>query len=93
MAALACQHHPEEAAVGICMRCRAPLCDACRTKLDGVNHCQSCLLAQVEIDSRAGEVEPAANGPRAWLSLALGLALLSGLTWTTLQALMPDGAP
>ena len=40
-----CRYHPNTAAVGLCMRCRAPVCAACTTRLDGVNHCHACLRA------------------------------------------------
>jgi hypothetical protein len=92
--AQACQHHPREVAVGICMRCSAPLCDACVTKLDGVNHCQRCLLQRAE-DQRAGTLQgDRPQGTRlAWLSLGLGGLLLATLAWTMLSAVLPKGAP
>jgi hypothetical protein len=50
--AQACQQHPEQAAVGICVRCGAPFCDACLTKLDGINHCRSCLALLARTSAR-----------------------------------------
>jgi hypothetical protein len=38
-----CKYHPERPGVGVCVRCRAVVCAACSTKLDGVNHCHACL--------------------------------------------------
>jgi hypothetical protein len=105
--AQACQHHPEEAAVGICVRCSAPLCDACITKLDGINHCRSCLdlLARVStrVDLRA--VLPEAESERTlrargqararsdWFALAMGVALLALLAFAMLDAVLPVRAP
>ncbi len=48
----ACFYHEDRAAVGICMRCRRPICAACTTRLDGVNHCHQCLK---ELSRRAAE--------------------------------------
>ena len=94
-----CQHHPEEAAVGICVRCQSPLCDACITKLDGINHCRACLLA-LEAGADAlpfrALAEAAASEPRAgfaWLSFTLGVLVLAVLAWSTLTAVLPAGGP
>jgi len=38
-----CKYHPDRPGVGICMRCRAVICNVCCTRLDGVNHCHACL--------------------------------------------------
>ncbi len=38
-----CINHPDTPGVGICVRCRAIICAACATRLDGVNHCHRCL--------------------------------------------------
>ena len=48
----ACFYHEDRAAVGICMRCRRPICAACTTRLDGVNHCHQCLK---ELSRRSAE--------------------------------------
>ncbi|MCC6420678.1 MAG: hypothetical protein IT429_20765 [Gemmataceae bacterium] len=43
-----CLYHPDRPGIGICVRCRVVICAACCTRLDGINHCHSCLesLAQ-----------------------------------------------
>ena len=38
-----CRNHPERQATGICVRCGAPICPECTTKLEGINHCSACL--------------------------------------------------
>jgi hypothetical protein len=79
----------------VCVHCNAPLCFACITKIDGINHCQACLSArvthQLEQDSRA----PGAAGlPTRWLGVGLGVGLLSALCWLMLNVLLPPaGAP
>ena len=90
----ACQHHPEEAALGICIVCSAPLCDACITKLDGINHCRSCLLARAEEPARAVVRAPGrASSALGWLSFAAGVLLLAVLALQTLNAVLPEGSP
>jgi hypothetical protein len=92
--AQACQHHPEEAALGICIVCSAPLCDACITKVDGINHCRSCLLARAERDlPRAPRTLSPFGKTLGWLSFGAGVLVLAGLALRTLNALLPTGAP
>lgn len=38
-----CHFHEDRPAIGICMRCRAIICAACCTRVNGVNHCHACL--------------------------------------------------
>ncbi len=40
-----CRYHPDRQGIGVCMRCRAVICAACCTRVDGVNHCHACLKA------------------------------------------------
>ena len=40
-----CKYHPDRPGVGVCMRCRAVICAACCTRLEGINHCHACLKA------------------------------------------------
>lgn len=76
----------------MCVRCTAPLCAACITKIDGVNHCQTCLAALAAEQLTAASHAPGA-GPRAarWLGIALGASLLSGLCWLMLDRLFQGG--
>jgi hypothetical protein len=75
------------------MHCGAPLCFACITKIDGINHCQDCLAARVadQLASRA----PAALGVGTrWLGVSVGVGLLSVLCWLMLNVLLPPaGGP
>jgi hypothetical protein len=90
----ACQHHPEEAALGICIVCSAPLCDACITKVDGINHCRTCLLALAAGLTRATPRAPGKlDAAFGWLSFAAGLLLLAALALQTLNAVLPEGSP
>lgn len=94
MTAQACQHHPEEAALGICIVCSAPLCDACITKLDGINHCRSCLLTRAASDlPRPPRALSPLGATLGWLSFAAGVLALAALALRTLDALLPGGAP
>ena len=51
-----CKYHPGRPGVGVCMRCRAVVCAACTTRLEGVNHCHVCLreLAARNVTFRMG---------------------------------------
>ena len=74
--------------------CSAPLCDACITKLDGINHCRDCLLARA-----AAPVQAPLNAPSrpaallGWFSFAVGVLLLAALALQTLNAVLPEGSP
>jgi hypothetical protein len=52
-----CHYHRDRPGVGVCIRCRAVICAACTTRLDGVNHCHACLskLAAPEQKKRSGD--------------------------------------
>ncbi len=56
-----CRYHPDRPGVGVCMRCRASVCAACTTRLDGVNHCHACLkvlAARDDVPRHAAEWWP-----------------------------------
>jgi hypothetical protein len=40
-----CLYHPDRQGIGVCVRCRVVICAECCTRLDGINHCHSCLKA------------------------------------------------
>jgi len=82
-----CSHHGSEPAVGICVRCQAPLCKACITKIDGINHCKDCLDQLAEPPVVAAK--PLAAPGR--LGLVFGVFVLSALSWLSLTALLPEG--
>jgi hypothetical protein len=55
------------------MRCRAVICAACCTRVDGVNHCHACLKA---LGRRA---EPRRSGRGAVAAGAAGLLVVAWL--------------
>ncbi len=63
-----CRYHADRDAVAICMRCRAAICAACTTRLDGVNHCRTCLD---ELRAAKPAAERRDHGPLARASLVL----------------------
>jgi hypothetical protein len=74
-----CYFHGDRPGVGVCVRCRVVICAACRTRVDGVNHCHACLKA---LGRRGEDVRPAAA------SGALLAVLFLGLSWAFLLALL-----
>ena len=79
-----CKYHPDRAGVGVCMRCRAVVCAACTTRLDGINHCHACLrgLATRGEEVRGGALRRATAAATlfllGWLPLLLLFYLLQG---------------
>ncbi|MEK7467173.1 MAG: B-box zinc finger protein [Planctomycetota bacterium] len=43
-----CVNHPGRPAIGVCVKCQAPVCPDCTTKVQGINHCLSCLQLRVK---------------------------------------------
>jgi len=62
----------------VCTRCRAVICTACCTRVDGLNHCHACLEA-------LRRVSTATLGPN--ISGAATALLLLGMTWILLTGL------
>ncbi len=77
--------------MGICVRCRTRHCSECITKVDGVNHCAGCL-AELAREGR-GAVAPAKPRSNAFrrTSAVISVALVSGLAWALLEAVLPGG--
>jgi len=79
-----CKYHPGRPGVGVCMRCRAVVCVACTTRLDGVNHCHACLrqLAARREETSSGALARWAGGAAlfvlGWLPLYGLFYLLQG---------------
>jgi hypothetical protein len=71
-----CRHHPDVSGVGICVRCKTVICEACCTRLRGINHCSECMCELAE----AGP-PPAVAGTvlAAFGVLTIGCAVLFGL--------------
>lgn len=68
-----CKYHPDRPGVGVCVRCRAVICSACCTRLDGINHCHACLKTMGQASPRrgnrgAGVVVGAIGVVMAWLA-------------------------
>jgi hypothetical protein len=67
------------------MRCRAVICHACCTRVDGINHCHACLKAlgrqrETSNDGRLPMVLVALLGlGGAWLLLFAGGWLIQGM--------------
>jgi len=38
-----CKYHRDRPGIGVCMRCRAVICRACCTRVEGINYCHACL--------------------------------------------------
>jgi hypothetical protein len=72
-----CKYHPDRPGVGVCMRCRVVICQACCTRVDGVNHCHACLKAL----GRRPETSSA-----GWLPAVLLALLTLGGSWLLLLA-------
>jgi hypothetical protein len=83
-----CFYHGDRPGVGVCMRCRRPICAACCTRLDGVNHCHACLKVlgtRPEPVRRALSLQPLLRG----LLLALGWGVVFFLLWCLQGRLVP----
>jgi hypothetical protein len=57
------------------MRCRAVVCAACSTRVEGINHCHVCMKKLGERPERP---------PGAMLPRALAMAVVLGLAWLAL---------
>lgn len=90
MAAIAaCRNHADRDAIGVCVKCRARVCAECSTKVDGINHCVTCLAALAG-DPRAASA-PRSAGSRGGAALAAGALLVTGtaLAWALLEIALP----
>jgi hypothetical protein len=97
----ACAVHLDREALGVCVRCRKRVCSECSTKVDGVNHCVTCLsnLARDGVVASAAVGEPHhANGlvstwraavkRHRWVPIA---GMLWACVWWLLVANLPGG--
>ncbi len=83
-----CKYHPDRPGVGVCMRCRAVICNDCCTRLDGVNHCHACLKTL----SRPPETRSARRIFRsiaATFFLFIACLLFAGVFWKIQGILAP----
>lgn len=85
-----CSHHPLREAIGICVACRSAMCSDCITKIDGINHCRSCLEKLSR--GRADEVRASRRLLPPWLAVAVGVVVLTALSYVMLDVLLPGSA-
>jgi hypothetical protein len=85
-----CSHHPLREATGICVRCRSAMCSDCITKIDGINHCRDCLESMTK-QAPAHRTRTRLHVP-AWLSLSLGILVISALCYLMIDVMMPGSA-
>ena len=79
-----CANHPQREAVGICVDCRKQVCVECTTKVEGINHCVSCLreMAGPEREQRSAR---ASSPVLKVFSLVLMTGMLALMTWGVLE--------
>ena len=68
-----CTYHPDRPGVGVCMRCRAVICAACCTRVEGINHCHACLKELANAPRRPRGVAGSLLASLAVLGLAAAL--------------------
>lgn len=82
-----CHYHNERPGIGICMRCRAVICAACCTRINGVNHCHACL--KVLADRREEKHSGILGTLLAGFLLGLAWLVLFGLCWAVSGKMAP----
>lgn len=82
---LACDYHPDQPAIGMCMRCRARICAGCCTRVDDVNHCHACLRELAARPARRVRRSRA----QAVLLLAVSCLLFFAVFWAARGSLAP----
>lgn len=75
-----CANHPQREAVGICVDCRKQVCVECTTKVDGINHCVSCLRTMAG-PARAEEKRTTTSPVLRIVSLAAMSFVLGLMAW------------
>jgi hypothetical protein len=83
-----CKYHSDRQAIGVCMRCRAVICSACCTRVEGVNHCHACLQRLGRRDSPRRSGGTAATLGAVFLLSGAWLALF-GVLWLCEGRLAP----
>jgi hypothetical protein len=79
-----CANHPQREAVGICVDCRKRVCVECTTKVDGINHCVSCLRTMS--GPAREEASVATTSPLLKVASLIAMTgVLSLLTWGILE--------
>lgn len=75
-----CQVHPTRSGIAVCMGCSIVLCEACSTRIDGINHCKACLTARAVSSASISHNEEDLPPTARWLAvgvLCAGIALSS----------------
>ncbi|MCS6798327.1 MAG: hypothetical protein NZ898_07330 [Myxococcota bacterium] len=90
-AVASCANHPGRAAIGVCIRCRTRICAECSTRIEGVNHCSSCVASLWATTSRRVTSVGRGPGPQPFgvLAVATWLVALTMLGWGMLEVLLP----
>jgi hypothetical protein len=90
IALAACVNHPEREALGVCVRCRTRVCTECVTKVDGINHCVTCLAIMAVETTRASTIV----GRERFVvtRLAIGVLCLVALSWVLLDIMLPGAS-
>jgi len=83
-----CKYHPDRPGVGVCMRCRAVICNDCCTRLDGVNHCHACLKA-LGRPTEAGSSYRISESVASAFFLFIAWLLFVGVFWGIQGVLAP----
>lgn len=80
MSSVHCPLHPDREGVGICVSCRRVVCADCATRVDGINHCKSCLEKKIKTAARApGAARRAVERVVALGGLAAAFFALTGI--------------
>jgi len=82
---VSCEFHPEQHAIGVCMRCRAVICAECCTRVDDVNHCHACLK---ELAARPAR-PPGSSAAQAMLLVVGALLFFFGVFCAARGSLAP----
>ena len=83
-----CANHSTREAIGICIECRARVCAECSTKVEGINHCVSCLRAKAKADEVVTVAAPPSRA--AGISSAVAwFATLSAIAWALIAISFP----
>lgn len=86
-----CQTHPATEAIGVCTRCKRRICGECVTRIDGINHCTTCLASLAKPVQPAGEAPSSTSQGRANAALVGYFVLLFLLTLGLLSGAQPFG--
>ena len=87
----ACENHPQREAIGVCVQCRLRVCSECSTKVEGINHCVTCLAGLAREGGRTVGAAAPSRASSAYAAASGYLVLLSAGVWLLLEFLLPGG--